>query len=120
MRENMARAVAASKVQQYQDQLRERIMELRNVNKELLQMRHTEKFAATGRIARTIAHEVRNPLTNIDLAVSQLKTDISDPDENAAMLFDMINRNSKRINQLITELLNTTRFLDLTFENVSI
>ncbi len=120
IRENKARKTADKKVTEYQDELRTRIEELGIANKELILMRHTEKFAATGRIARTIAHEVRNPLTNIDLAVSQLKTDINDPDENTTMLFDMINRNSKRINQLITELLNTTRFLDLSFENVSI
>jgi signal transduction histidine kinase len=120
IRENKARKTADKKVTEYQDQLRSRIEELGIANKELIQMRHTEKFAATGRIARTIAHEVRNPLTNIDLAVSQLKTDISSPDENYTMLFDMINRNSKRINQLITELLNTTRFLDLSFEKASV
>jgi len=120
VRENKARKTADKKVTEYQDELQTRIEELGIANKELIQMRHTEKFAATGRIARTIAHEVRNPLTNIDLAVSQLKTDIADPDENTTMLFDMINRNSKRINQLITELLNTTRFLDLSFENISI
>jgi signal transduction histidine kinase len=120
IRENKARKTADKKVTEYQDELRSRIEELGIANKELIQMRHTEKFAATGRIARTIAHEVRNPLTNIDLAVSQLKTDIVNLDENSSMLFDMINRNSKRINQLITELLNTTRFLDLNFENTSI
>lgn len=120
IRENKARKTADKKVTEYQDELRNRIEELGIANKELIQMRHTEKFAATGRIARTIAHEVRNPLTNIDLAVSQLKTDINNLDENSTMLFDMIIRNSKRINQLITELLNTTRFLDLNFENVSV
>ncbi|HTB51823.1 MAG TPA: CHASE3 domain-containing protein [Ferruginibacter sp.] len=120
IRENRARKTADKKVTEYQDQLKSRIEELGIANKELIQMRHTEKFAATGRIARTIAHEVRNPLTNIDLAASQLKTDIGNPDENSTMLFDMISRNSKRINQLITELLNTTRFLDLSFENFSI
>jgi signal transduction histidine kinase len=120
IRENKARKTADNKVTEYQNELRTRIEELGVANKELIQMRHTEKFAATGRIARTIAHEVRNPLTNIDLAVSQLKTDLIAPDENSTMLFDMINRNSKRINQLITELLNTTRFLDLTFEKASI
>jgi signal transduction histidine kinase len=120
VRENKARKTADKKVTEYQDELRSRIEELGVANKELIQMRHTEKFAATGRIARTIAHEVRNPLTNIDLAVSQLRTDINNPDENYTMLFEMINRNSKRINQLITELLNTTRFLDLTFEKASV
>ena len=36
-------------------------------------MRSIEKLAATGRIARTIAHEIRNPLTNINLSADQLK-----------------------------------------------
>ncbi|MES1223880.1 MAG: CHASE3 domain-containing protein, partial [Bacteroidota bacterium] len=81
MRENKARREADKKVQQYQEQLRDRIMELRNVNKELLQMRSIEKFASTGRIARTIAHEVRNPLTNINLAMEQLKGEIGTGDD---------------------------------------
>src|SRR5215831_12105010 len=40
---------------------------------ELQELKDLEKFTSTGRIARTIAHEVRNPLTNILLATEQLK-----------------------------------------------
>jgi signal transduction histidine kinase len=83
-------------------------------------MKRSEKFAATGRIARTIAHEVRNPLTNIDLAVSQIKNDLPAEDENSSMLFEMVDRNSKRINQLISELLSATRFAELSYASVSI
>jgi len=119
IRENKARREADEKVQQYQEQLRMRIMELRSVNKELLQMRSIEKFAATGRIARTIAHEVRNPLTNINLAMEQLKSEITDG-EDSGILFDMVNRNSNRINQLITDLLNSTKFAELTYGKTSI
>jgi signal transduction histidine kinase len=119
LRENKARKIADKQVVEYHDQLQQRIEELDSANKELIQMRRTEKFAATGRIARTIAHEVRNPLTNIDLAVGQLKSEIHG-DDNSSLLFDMVNRNSKRINQLITELLNTTRFVELSFQSVSI
>lgn len=119
MRENKARREADYKVQQYQEQLRERIMELRNVNKELLQMRSIEKFASTGRIARTIAHEVRNPLTNINLAMEQLKNEVGVVDD-SAILFEMIQRNSNRINQLITDLLNSTKFAELSYGKISI
>jgi signal transduction histidine kinase len=119
MRENKARREADKKVQQYQEQLRERIMELRNVNKELMQMRSIEKFAATGRIARTIAHEVRNPLTNINLAMEQLKSETGTTDD-SNVLFEMVNRNSNRINQLITDLLNSTKFAELTYGKISI
>jgi signal transduction histidine kinase len=120
IRENKARKTADEQVHEYQDQLQERIEELDSANKELIQMRRTEKFAATGRIARTIAHEVRNPLTNIILAVGQLKSEMENIDPSNSLLFDMIDRNTKRINQLITELLNTTRFVELSFERISV
>ena len=119
MRENRARRESDYKVQQYQEQLRERIIELRNVNKELLQMRSIEKFASTGRIARTIAHEIRNPLTNINLAMEQLKNEAR-ADDDIAILFEMVQRNSNRINQLITDLLNSTKFAELSYAKISI
>ena len=75
-------------------------------------MQNLEKFASTGRIARTIAHEVRNPLTNINLATDQLK-DAGEDEEEKDMLLGMISRNSLRINQLISNLLNATKFTEL-------
>jgi len=111
--ENKARRMADQKVQDYQEQLKERINELAKANKELIQMRSIEKFAATGRIARTIAHEVRNPLTNINLAIDQLRSELPELDENSAVMLDMVNRNSQRINHLITDLLNSTKFSEL-------
>ena len=33
---------------------------------------HSERLAFTGRIAATIAHEIRNPLTNVLIAAQQL------------------------------------------------
>src|SRR5579863_9365102 len=74
--ENKARREADRRVAEYQQQLRDRIGDLDSANKELIRMRSIEKFAATGRIARTIAHEVRNPLTNINLAVEQLQSEL--------------------------------------------
>lgn len=119
-RENKGRKRAMQNITEYQQQLSNRIDELDTANAQLLQMRSMEKFTATGRIARTIAHEVRNPLTNINLASSQLKTDITDIDENSLSLFDIIERNSNRINKLISDLLNTTKFSELNFTNISV
>lgn len=120
-RENRARREADERVFEYQEQLKQRILELDRANKELIQMRSIEKFASTGRIARTIAHEVRNPLTNINLAVDQLKTDLNgNTAESHGMMLDMINRNSLRINQLITDLLNSTKFTDLVYKKISV
>ncbi|MBL0357629.1 MAG: CHASE3 domain-containing protein [Chitinophagaceae bacterium] len=117
--ENKARKIALQNIKEYQDQLGKRIDELNKANTQLLQMRSMEKFAATGRIARTIAHEVRNPLTNINLAAGQLKNDILPADENINYLFDVIDRNSNRINKLISDLLISTKFSELNFSSTT-
>jgi signal transduction histidine kinase len=118
--ENKGRKIATQNIKEYQQQLSKRIDELNVVNAQLVQMRSMEKFAATGRIARTIAHEVRNPLTNINLASSQLKTEVNGMDENSLFLFDIIERNSNRINKLISDLLQTTKFSELNFTGISV
>ncbi len=69
-----------------------------------------EKLAVTGTIARSIAHEVRNPLTNINLSIEHLDGSTQEDHE---MYVDIIRRNSERINQLITELLNSSKQTEL-------
>ena len=124
--ENNARRVADKRVEEYQQQLKEQIGELDMANKELIKMRSIEKFAATGRIARTIAHEVRNPLTNINLAVEQLQSELNGKGtgsakviDSAELMLEMIARNSARINLLITDLLNSTKFTELVYQRFS-
>ena len=85
----------------------------------LRELKSMEKFTATGRVARTIAHEVRNPLTNISLAAEQLQELIIQNNE-SSMLLDMIGRNSIRINQLVSDLLNATKVIELNIRPVSI
>lgn len=75
--------------------------------------RHQEKFVITGRIARVIAHEVRNPLTNILLAVGQFKLEELVNREDGELYLDIIERNCTRINQLVTELLQSTRMMEM-------
>jgi PAS domain S-box-containing protein len=66
-----------------------------------------EKLAAAGRLVRTLAHEVRNPINNINLAVEQLiVTNLKEEDD---LYLDIIHRNSNRINELIKELLLSSR-----------
>ena len=91
-KENKAKREADKKAIAYRNQLEMRIDELAAVNLELIELRNIEKFAATGRISRTIAHEVRNPLTNINLATEQLRNEISG-NEDANLLFDIQNSN---------------------------
>jgi signal transduction histidine kinase len=119
-RENIARRKADQAVFESQEELKQRIQELARANNELVQMRSIEKLAATGRMARTIAHEVRNPLTNINLSTDQLKAKIGWKNDSIAPLLEMIERNSDRINILITDLLNSTKLTEMHYQNTSI
>ena len=118
-KENSARKAADIQAEKFRRQLEQKINELEKVNAELLELRSIEKFAATGRISRTIAHEVRNPLTNINLATEHLRSEIKEAAE-VNILFDMITRNSNRINELINDLLNSTKAAHLNFTKVNI
>ncbi len=118
-KENKAKREASQKATAYRQQLELRVDELAALNIELEDLRNIEKFAVTGRISRTIAHEVRNPLTNINLAAEQLKNEIPS-NEDVDILFKMISRNSNRINQLISDLLDSTRISELQYIKASI
>jgi signal transduction histidine kinase len=118
-KENKAKIDAGKKAIAFREQLEIRVDELAALNLELIELRNLEKFAVTGRISRAIAHEVRNPLTNINLATEQLRSEMQ-PGEDTNLLFEMISRNSNRINQLISDLLNSTRITELNFTKSSI
>lgn len=77
-----------------------------------------EKMAATGRLVRTLAHEVRNPLTNIHLSVEQLEDEIQNDD--SKLFLGIIKRNGQRISDLITELLNNSKPSELAFGKISV
>lgn len=70
-----------------------------------LQMR-IDNLALTYRLARRLAHEIRNPLTNVTLALDQLKTEMGASAENGSeVYFQIINRSVKRIGDLLGQLL---------------
>ena len=117
--ENRAKVVADKKAEQYREELEQNILELEHANQELQELKSIEKFAATGRIARTIAHEVRNPLTNISLAAEQIQ-EITGNNSDSNALLQMVSRNANRINQLVSDLLNATRFVQLDFSRINL
>ncbi|HXS37739.1 MAG TPA: ATP-binding protein [Flavipsychrobacter sp.] len=88
------------------------ITNLKKIEKANLQ---TEKLAAAGRLVRTLAHEVRNPLNNITLSVEQMQQEVKS-DETAMLYLNIIQRNGKRINDLISELLSTSRPSEIELE----
>lgn len=118
-RESKAKDEADANAEAYRKELEDRVNELNRVNIELSELKSIEKFAASGRIARTIAHEVRNPLTNISLASEQLK-ETGTQTEETELLLGMIGRSVNRINQLVSDLLNSTRIEQLEYSPVNI
>lgn len=74
-----------------------------------------EKLAATGRLVRTLAHEVRNPLSNIHMSLEQLGSFTKGEEK---IYIDIIDRNGKRINDLITELLTSSKPTEMVFERI--
>lgn len=118
-RESSARDESNKKNIQYQRELEAKIDELKKMDAEVKELKSMEKFTSTGRIARTIAHEVRNPLTNISLAAEQLQESAIQNNE-SSMLLDIINRNTVRINQLVSDLLNATKVIELHNKTVNI
>ena len=76
-----------------------------------------ERFANIGKVSRMLAHEVRNPLTNIHLALDQLQPELLEEDHK--LFADIIRRNGTRINTLITELLNSFRTEETTLQIIS-
>ncbi|ANH81883.1 histidine kinase [Niabella ginsenosidivorans] len=99
---------------QYREELESNIKELSEKNTALNELKGIEKLATIGRVARVVAHEVRNPLTNISLATEQLR-DVAclEKDEDAQSLIKIISRNSVRISQMVSDLLNATKFMQL-------
>lgn len=80
-----------------------------------------ERLSMTGKIARTIAHEVRNPLTNLNLALDQLKDEIPVETNTTVQVYcDIIERNANRIEQLIGEMLSSSKPRDLNLELVPV
>lgn len=73
----------------------------------------TERLALTSQITRTVAHEVRNPLTNIHLAIEQLQDETEALEEQTEPFFKIIYRNLERIGRLITEMLESSQKREL-------
>lgn len=118
-KESLARDESSKKNIQYQKELERNIDELKKMDAEVKELKSMEKFTATGRVARTIAHEVRNPLTNISLAAEQLQ-EMALQNNESSMLLDMIHRNAVRINQLVSDLLNATKIIELHIKTANI
>jgi signal transduction histidine kinase len=71
------------------------------------ELANTQRLAAVGELALSLTHELRNPLAGIHMALSNLRQDLSDPDQVARM--DLTLDELKRITRLLNDLLGQAR-----------
>jgi nitrogen-specific signal transduction histidine kinase len=77
-----------------------------------------QKIQSANKFARLMTHEIRNPLTNILLSVEQLKEEIQE-NESTGLYIDILKRNTLRINELISEVMNASKLTELEFSTIS-
>ncbi len=70
--------------------------------------RRQDRLAAIGRMAASIAHEIRNPLAAMRGSIQMLRSEL-DSDSSQAELMEIILRESDRLNRIITDFLNYAR-----------
>lgn len=78
----------------------------------------TEKMEATYRLMNTLTHEIRNPLTNITLSLDGILDE--GVNENQKTYAEIAKRSATRINEIITDLLDSSRKIELKFENIDL
>jgi len=89
--------------------------DISSIKKAELANLQAHKLAMNERLMRTLAHEIRNPLNNISLSIEHFSMPLDSEEEKLALV-DIMKRNCTRINHIITELLDLTKPLELTFQ----
>jgi len=74
------------------------------------------KLAAIGRIAKNLAAEIYNPLSNVNLAIDELRIDNHIQED--VILLDIIKKNCDRINDLTSQLIECTQVSSLKKEKI--
>jgi two-component system NtrC family sensor kinase len=85
--------------------------EVRTATRALLEQQRTlaraERLAATGELAASVAHELRNPLAGIQMTLSNLRAELQDPELVERM--DLVINELTRLTRLLNELLDKAR-----------
>jgi two-component system sensor histidine kinase PilS (NtrC family) len=78
-----------------------------------------DRMAALGRLSAAIAHEIRQPLTAMAGAVGELAR-MAPLEEDEKHLVEIVNRESERLNRIITEFLNYSREKTYEFQDADV
>jgi PAS domain S-box-containing protein len=77
-----------------------------------------DTFAVTELMAKRFSNEIRNPLSNVNLAIDELSSALSNEDD--LNLVDIIKSNCAKINSVTTELIKSTEPLSLKFTKLDL
>ena len=81
--------------------------------------RRQDRMAAVGRMAASIAHEIRNPLAAMRGSIQMLRSEM-DGDSEQTQLMEIILRESDRLNRIVADYLNYARPRPAELDNVDI
>ena len=81
--------------------------------------RRQDRLAAIGRMAASIAHEIRNPLASMRGSIQMLRSEMDD-ESSQTELMEIILRESDRLNRIITDFLNYARPRSITQSRVDV
>ena len=81
--------------------------------------RRQDRLAAVGRLAASIAHEIRNPLAAMRGSIQMLRAEM-DGDSEQAQLMEIILRESDRLNKIVADYLNYARPRPAELQNVDV
>jgi two-component system sensor histidine kinase PilS (NtrC family) len=81
--------------------------------------RRQDRMAAVGRLAASIAHEIRNPLAAMRGSIQMLRSEM-DADTEQVQLMEIILRESDRLNKIVADYLNYARPRPAELKNVDI
>ncbi len=89
------------------------------VKKKVAELKQAESLAAIGRMVSTVAHEVRNPLQNIQTGVDTMRHEIGD-DRSTLEIMEGIDYGVNLLNVIVTELLEYSRPVKLQYSSASV
>ncbi len=84
------------------------------VSKKVAELIQAQSLASIGQMVSVVAHEIRNPLQNIQLGVDTIRMDVAD-DKDKIETLEWVETSIKQLNNMVTELLDYSKPVKLEY-----